>query len=300
MCMIKDYNVELLNIEDVRRRRSRNPEPKEVSEIRENILNSFSKLRFEDVGHKYFLDREDGSVLELQSVSHTIHQYIPHVDWEVIKANKARKLGMTVEDLTKVWKIDNLKGTTNGTVVHQYGEAFFRMLLEDEDEVNKLCYHQYEEGYLIPYGAKQEAIAKYMWDMSKIDGIYPILPETRVYMGISDSLTVKHPFAGTFDMLYCIKQNGKFKLMIHDYKTNKSLVNDYNRDKGNCLSYPFSNMINESMSIYTLQLACYSLALMQLGYEIVDRRLIWLKDDGTYERYSLPDMTKEMHKALNL
>ena len=31
---------------------------------------------------------------------------------------------------------------------------------------------------------------------------------------------------------------------------------------------------------------------MQLGLKIVDRNLIWLKEDGTYEKIKVPDITQ--------
>jgi len=299
-----DYNITLLNINEIRSELSRNPEPKEVTEIRENILNTFSKLRFEEVEHRYFLDKEDGTTLELDSVSHTCHKFQEHVDWDSIRKNKAKKVGVTPEHLELCWKINNLRSTTNGTMTHNYGEAYFRLLLNDEEEVERLCYHQYEDGFLLPYGGKEEAISKYMFDLyhNQKCKIYPILPETRVYMGVNPKYDVKQPFAGTFDMLYAVKTNdGKYKLLIHDYKTNKELESDYNRNVSNkTLLYPFTDLFDEPKSLYTLQLSCYQLALMQLGYEIIDRRLIWLKDDGTYDKIFLPDITDKILKALNM
>lgn len=38
--------------------------------------------------------------------------------------------------------------------------------------------------------------------------------------------------------------------------------------------------------------------LKQLGYEIADRKLLWLKDDGTYEKISLPDITPTLILSL--
>ena len=57
---------------------------------------------------------------------------------------------------------------------------------------------------------------------------------------------------------------------------------------------PFDNMIDESKSHYVFQLNAYSLMLMNLGYKVIDRKLIWLKNDGNYEKIPLPDITEKL------
>ena len=93
-------------------------EPKEVTEIREKILNSFKDLIFVEEGHKYFLHGK-----ELQSVSHVTHQFEPQSDWELIAENYARKNGKTKEYWQAQWEYNSLKATIRGTLVHEYGES---------------------------------------------------------------------------------------------------------------------------------------------------------------------------------
>ena len=45
-----------------------------------------------------------------------------------------------------------------------------------------------------------------------------------------------------------------------------------------------SNMISEPISEYTIQFNLYQKMLESIGLKIGDRILVWLKDDGTYER----------------
>lgn len=93
-------------------------------------------------------------------------------------------------------------------------------------------------------------------------------------------------------------KNGNFDLLIYDFKTNKELENQFNIDKGNMLLPPFNKYVDQSKSIYTIQLSCYQLGIEQLGYKVIDRKLIWLKDDGTYDKISLDDVTKTLRKTL--
>ena len=208
----------MLNIKDIQERLKRNPEPQEVKDIRNNILNSFNKLEFIEEGHKYYLHHDDGTVESLKSVSETCHQFEQENDWETITKNYAEKHNMTVEQVKRMWHENNIKATNNGTSTHLYGEQMMYFVMGYPEKICDVIKPQYEDGYLIPYSKKQEAIMKYYEDLIKIDEIYPVIPETQIYTGINDTLHLNHNYAGTFDMLFTMKINGEWKLMIHDWK----------------------------------------------------------------------------------
>ena len=83
-----------------------------------------------------------------------------------------------------------------------------------------------------------------------------------------------------------------------DYKTNADLYNAYSREKHIMLLPPFEDLYQESLGIYTIQLSLYALMLEDIGLHIIDRILIWLKDDGTYERISTKDLTNQLREVL--
>lgn len=88
------------------------------------------------------------------------------------------------------------------------------------------------------------------------------------------------------------------KSMIVTHNTNKELIKDYSRQHGkNCLE-PFSDLPDEPLSMYTLQLSCYQIPLMDLGIKVIDREIIWLKDDKTYEVIRVPDITQKLREVL--
>ena len=128
------------------------------------------------------------------------------------------------------------------------------------------------------------------------------MPEAQVYMGINDEYANIRQYAGTFDMLFTYKKDNEWQLALYDWKTNKSLQNDFNRKYGVKALSPFDNMYNESLTYYTLQLSCYSLCLQQLGYKIADRTIVWLKKDiqgnGQWETINLDDVTTELKQTL--
>ena len=62
---------------------------------------------------------------------------------------------------------------------------------------------------------------------------------------------------------------------------------------------PFDNLVDEYLSHYMIQQGLYSMFLENLGYEVIDRRLIWLKDNGTYEKVQLPYIKEQLIKSFN-
>lgn len=289
----------MINIEEIKEKLARLPEPPEVKAMRENIVSTFCNLEFVDEGHKYYLPREDGSKEELISVSKLCEQFSVEEDWDAIAARYALKHDMTKEAVQRMWHENNIRATNNGTSTHLYGEMWMNFAMGNTD-FDPVIKPQYEDGYLIPYSNKQVAVQTFWEDLFKIDSIYPVLAETRVYTGINNNkLGLKQNYAGTFDMLFATKIKNKWKLLIYDYKTNGSLTSIYNQEHDKMLLPPFNYLVEEAKSHYTLQLSAYQLAIEQLGYEVADRKLVWVKDDGTYEKISLPDVTQELKNALS-
>lgn len=283
----------MLNIEDVRKRLKENPEPKEVGVIRDKIINQFKDLNFVEEGHKYFLIK-DGVKKELQSVSATIQQFEQYVDWEEKAQNCALKEGVDVSVIKRRWEENNVRATNNGTSTHLYGEMYHWFVTDDLNKMSNIIWPQYEKGYLIPYSEKQNACQRYNEDLFNIHDMYPLMVETQVYT---------EQYAGTFDKLIYYKHptdDNKSGLILADYKTNASLISDYNRKNNVMMMPPFEDMIDEALSHYTLQLSLYQIPLEDMGLKILSRRIIWLKNDGTYDQYPVPDMTIKLRKALNL
>lgn len=293
----------MLNIDDILKRNRENPEPIGIRKIRENILSRFSNLEFIEDGHKYFLHKPDGTKKEMNSVSSICQKFEPEVDWDSILINKAKKIGVSAHELKREWKEKNITSTSNGSLTHLFAEAymyFFMGKIELMPEIIKKM--QYEDGYLIPYGNKQKAVAKYYEDLYEVKNFYPILPETKIYIDSEDNpYKISEDISGTFDALFgYVDSNNNIKLSIRDWKTNKTLFNDFNQVNGNNLLEPFDNFINEPKSVYTIQLSLYQLGLAQLGYRISDRKLLWLTEGGEYQKIDVPDVTGKIINKLAL
>lgn len=294
----------MLNISDINKRLKDNPEPDEIKLIRDKIRNAFKNLEFIEDGHKYYLHKDDGTKKEMTSVSSVCHLFEPYVNWEEILENKANKIGVDKEILRREWREKNITSTSNGSLTHLFAEAYMYFFMGDIDSIPDVIKKtQYEDGYLIPYGNKQMAVAKYYEDMFKAENFYPIMPETQIYIDSEDNpYDIKMDISGTFDALFAFKgADGKIKLSVRDWKTNKTLDNDYNRSYGNTLLEPFntSNFINEPKSLYTIQLSLYQLGIEQLGYDVADRKLLWLTDDSEYHKIDVENVTEKIINKLS-
>lgn len=280
----------MIHKNDILEKLRNNPEPIEVTKMREHILDSFKNLEFIEEGHKYFIHNEDGTT-ELPSVSNVIHQFGNPFDDDQIAENYAIKNGFTKEYWLDQWKYNSLKATTLGTQVHLYAECYSYVKNNVTELIPDEFRYRYneEKNWLIPIHSKEES-AKKFWDEFP-ENLWWVLSETQIYTS---------KYAGTFDLLAYYKHptdDSKSGLVILDYKTNVSLTKDYSRNCNKMLLPPFENYYDEPLGIYTLQLGLYQIPLENLGYKIIGRRLIHLKEDG-YELIPIADETKQLREIL--
>ena len=275
-----------------------NGEPSEVSAIRKKILETFNELIFVEEGHKYFLRGE-----ELESVSHITHMFKEEFDTELRANNYALKHGETPEYWKDKWRYNALKATTTGTLVHSFAESMAWVKNGHPELITNECKCKYieDKNWLVPTRNKEESVIKFFNDMP--ENFHVVLPETKVYSSVNPNLPkFKKNYAGTFDLLVYFKHpsnNEKSGLILFDYKTNNELESEYSRNNNKMLYYPFNNMYDENKSLYTIQQSCYQIPLEDIGLKVLGRRLVWLKDDGTYENVKLPDVTKQIREVLS-
>ena len=273
-------------------------EPKEVTKIRSKILKEFNDLVFVEDGHIYFLNGE-----QLPSVSEVTHGFCANPFNDVEQAEKyAESHGETAEYWLDKWKFTNLKATTSGTLVHEYGESLGWLRNGHPELITESCKPKYikDKGWLIPTRAKEEAVLKFYDELN--ENLHFVLAETKVYTGKNKQLTnLKQDYCGTFDILFYYKDPNNDEnsgLCIFDFKTNKELKKDFSREYGRFLLPPFGEMWEEPLSYYTLQLNCYQLPLEDIGMKVIARRIVWLKDDGDYELIPLPCVTDRLRETL--
>ncbi len=276
----------MINLKDIQARNLINPEPKEVTEARKFIRDSFKNLMFVEGTHQYFVGSK-----ELPSVSAVCHSFQPEVDWDSIAARKAEKEGKTKEELLEEWHQKNITSTSCGSKTHYFGEQLMNLFIGEQ--VN-LPFQYTPDNYIIPYAPKEKAVEAYWTDILNNPDVYPVMPETKIYI---DNGKIK-PYAGTFDILLAYRYHGGIVFAVQDFKTNADLKNDFNRFKKNHLLDPFTDLIDEPLSIYSIQLSLYQLALESIGISVIDRTLVWLKEDGSYEKIRTKDLTDRLLACL--
>ena len=272
-------------------------EPAIVADARRHILDAFSDLEFYADGHRYVLHGKS-----LPSVSNVAHRFIRvPFDEQRQAARYAERNGKTPEYWIQQWRQNSFRAKKLGTKTHAYGESLGYLRAGLPERICSSMQAQYmpEYGFLAPLHPKEEAVLKFMDEMSA--SMHLVLNEAQVYSGKNPCAerNLKEQLAGTFDMLYY--QDGTDGqpegFVILDYKTNASLANDYNRRFGRVLREPFACMTEEDLSLYTIQISLYALMLEDIGIPIIARRIVWLKD-SEYQIIPVEDLSGILRRVI--
>lgn len=272
-------------------------EPEIVTRIRHQILETFKDLVFIEEGHKYFLNGKS-----LPSVSEVTHAFKPEFNAKKVAKKYAKTHGQTPEYWLDEWKFKNLVATTRGTLVHSWAENYAYVKMGHPELITEDCKMKYyqEKNWLIPTRPKEEAILSFYNSLTP--DYWIVLPETRIFSCIGSLKgELKQDYCGCFDLLLYYDDpvdKSKSGLLILDWKNNGSLFSEYNRDHNKMLLKPMNFLVDEAFSLYELQLSCYQMPLEAIGLKVLDRRVIWVKDDATYNIYQTRDFTKELKKVL--
>ena len=200
---------------------------------------------------------------------------------------------MTPEEILSQWREKSENACSHGTEVHEFGESCFYYMTGQYDKIltgfkNRLT----SDGGFESIIPEEDAVVKFYQDIPVC--IIPILAETKVY----DS---DLGYAGTFDILlyYDATLDGKNEdesgLVIMDWKTNEDLFKNFKEKK---LLPPFNGLLDMPLSIYKLQLSLYQICLENIGFKIVGRRILWLKNNSSYDKINLEKYTDILRKVL--
>lgn len=274
-------------------------EPQIVRDTRKKILDTFADLEFEEEGHIYTLHGKT-----LNSVSGIGHRFESRpFDKECQAARYAIRHGGTAEYWLAEWAKNSFRATSLGTKTHEFGESmsYWKNGLPELILPRIMPQYNKEYNYLAPIHPKEEAVVAFF---DKLPSSYHlVLNEAKVYSGLNPdpSKNLKEQICGTFDMLYYYDGDGdpsRAGFVVLDYKTNGDLYCEYNQRNGIMLKYPFEEIVQEDLGLYTIQLSLYSLMLEDIGINVIRRALIWLKPDGTYEAKAVKDVSARLREVL--
>lgn len=245
----------------------RNNKVQKIEELREVVNNYFSSICFDEEKHIYTVNGR-----KLKSVSSVYKMFEEKVDFDMIafyvaRARAKKGENITKEDVLKEWRTKGTKATTKGTKIHTFAENVFKGIVPDGNP----------EGY--------EASVVNFWK-SMPDYIIPFISELKMF---SQELGI----AGTCDLIVYNDKTGKF--IILDYKTNEDLFKNYkkkNKKSGKKLLKPFDFLLDTPFNKYQLQLSMYKVLFEQCGLEVESTKLVWLKEDGTYQVFRTSDYSQ--------
>lgn len=271
----------------------------EIKKIRKLIKDSYSdKLQFIEETHQYFLDG-----VEYTCVSDIIKRW-ENNDREAMLEGCAAKAkwkkdykyyGMTKDEIRELWDKSSKEACGFGTLVHGFGESMFYWEIGEDDKILPEYNEQFVGDEPIAKNKHEEAVIQFYKDIP--DCFVPVLAETKVFNKEGT------PYAGTFDILFYYykgKNDPRNGLLVFDFKTNRELTNDYVRTKGQMLKEPFTDLFDDSLGHYQLQLSLYQQCIENLGLKVIGRRLIWLLPDGSYEKIKLVSEVPRIRQALSI
>ena len=274
-------------------------EPAAARQARERILRAFCDLEFYEKNHVYLLHGQ--RLASVSSIGSRFESKPFKAEEEAVRY--AARHGYTPEYWLAEWTRKSNEATTLGTKTHEFGESLSYLRVGHPEFICPSALPQYDEssGILTPSHPKEEAAANFLCTMSP--HLHLVLNEARVYSGLNPD-PVKNlceRICGTFDMLYYYDGEGHPEnagFVLFDYKTNRDLYSEYNERNHIMLLSPFEDLFQESYGEYTIQLSLYALMLEDIGLKILDRRLVWLKGDATFEVLSLPDVSGRLRVVL--
>lgn len=260
-----------------------------LEETRKLLEEKFGDIDFIEEGHKYFIDKK-----EYTPVSHIIKKYEQPFDEDAKSKVYAEKVGLTQEEVIRNWKLINLKSTISGSRTHEFGESYTNVMAGHPELICEANKKQWVEEYktLLPTYPKEEAVVKFYTEMN-------FDPSKRLHVvGAEFKLSTEYmkgvkPICGTADILF-YEENLIFPedsgFVIGDWKTNRELEKEYTVKNDIRMKYPMEEFKDTALSHYTLQFNLYQKMFESVGLNIIDRRLIWLKDDGSYEVRYIPKL----------
>lgn len=266
-------------------------------EMRKKITDSFQGLTFVEEGHKYFLGDK-----EFTCVSNVTHRFQEHFDshqkaQETFERNydneSSKYYRMTAKEIEEAWKKNSEQACAHGSERHEFGESCYWYMTGQWDKILPAFKDRLtEDGGFEAIYPKEEATVKFWEDLPV--SFVPIAVENITY-----NKTLN--YSGTFDMLFYYdaeidgKAPEKSGFVIFDYKTNKDLYKNFKEKK---LLPPFEELLDAPYNLYKLQLSLYELNLEQLKFNVIGRRLIWLKPNGEYDKIPLESYTRVLREEL--
>lgn len=269
--------------------------------IRQELKEAFDGIEFIEDTHRYFYKGQE--LVATSNVCHLFRNYFDSDAQAERCSNKywddesSKYYHMTKQEILDAWEANSVRATTHGTKVHLFGQnvgnwlLFKEELFEGDFEV-----HVDEDGreYVETTEPKEIAILKYFKALPL--SIIPIQFEIQMF-------SLKYGISGTADLLFLhdpdVEKDDNYdviknRLYLMDYKTNADLYKAFDK-----MLEPFQEMDDNDLGGYLLQAAIYSKFIEDHGFKFVARCLIWLLENGEFEKVPLQRLTDVLFNYLD-
>ena len=235
-------------------------------------------IEFDEPTHRYTVNgKSDGWI----SCTGFLHTFFPHFNADsTIKKMMAspnwitnKYYGKTADEIKKIWNNSGKEASEAGTAMHLGIEMYHNGAEElIEPPVKETKEWQYFQNYWKECG----------------DDLVPYRTEWEVW-------SEEHKLAGSIDMVYYRKSDGKY--VVYDWKRSKDIKTTNDFETGYA---PVDHLPNTNYWHYTLQLNVYKWILeTYYGLEIADLYLVILHpDQPSYRRMRLNHLQEEVEMMI--
>ena len=235
-------------------------------------------FKFDEGSHKYtYCDETTGKVIQsFTSVTGFVDKFKEPFDSEYWAKKKAKQRGITKKAILLEWKEKGTTAAAFGTTIHQWIEDFYSNL-KDTPKMPS-------DDMLI------ERIERFKELHNKrLHKLKPIFQEKRVF-------SRKWGLAGTLDGLFEFNDIPR----VGDWKTNKEFLTDDDfKGRFKKLLYPFEDLYDNSLNVYSIQVSLYRLIIEEeTGIDLGDGFIEWI-GPNTVKLYKVLDLRDRLIKFLN-
>lgn len=228
------------------------------------LLDQFLDYEFDESNHTYVLTYPSNVPVKY-SVTQLLGKYSKPFDSDFWAGKKAKKLGVTKEELLAEWTLKAETSCTVGTLFHSFMEH----------RISGKVYHP--ENNIPNQAEDKETITSRLERLQPLgekfiqDSKHKLIPvRSEIIIGIDDIV------AGQADQLFY--NTGTGKLEVWDWKTNKA-INMHNAYKEKLL-YPLDSLDACEFTEYSLQLSMYKYILQLRGLVIGDCYFVWFNENN--------------------
>jgi hypothetical protein len=242
--------------------------------VSSELFTAFNNIVYHDEPHKYYLNNQ-----ELISVTTLIHQYQQPFDVEYWSQVKADEFGLTPEKIKEGWEFINLKGTTKGSIIHDYAENLL---------LNKVF--EYPKDKILKQFGFDPIWNEYLITKKHVDNFYSdikgkLIP-IKTELVVCDQETL---IGGMLDVLFYNVRAKEFQ--IWDHKTNKKLELENSENR---LLDEFNLLPDTDLEIYSLQLESYKQIIEKnTSIKLGKSYIIWYSHNN--ENYQVIETKNRKH-----